>query len=270
MGKVGSKDGTAIAFDRLGDGPPVILVDGALCYRDSGPMRPLATLLAPHFSVWTYDRRGRGESGNNPPYSTEREVEDLGALVQAAGGSACVYGVSSGAALALEAASRGLGITRLALYEAPFIVDNSRPPITQEWVAQLNKLVEENRRGDAVKHFMKVVGVPSLLIGLMRLMPVWSKLTAIAHTLPYDISIVNDNQKGKRLTSDRWASAVMPTLVMEGGKSPAWMRKAMKELSGALPNARHRTLEGQTHMVKPKPLSAVLVEFFQTQAVRRV
>ena len=264
MEKVHSNDGTLIAFDRLGNGPPLILVDGALCYRASGPMGPLAALLTPHFTVFTYDRRGRGDSGDKAPYAVEREVEDIEALINAAGGSAFVYGVSSGAALALEATSRGLAIKKLALYEAPFIVDDSRLPITEAYQAQLNDLIASDRRGDAVKLFMKVVGVPGIVIALMRFMPVWSKLTGVAHTLPYDTSIVIDNQKGKPLPAERWASVMIPTLVADGGKSPAWMRRAMQSLGDVLPNAQRRTLEGQTHMVKAIPHASMLVEFFNS------
>ena len=135
MGTLHSSDGTPIAYETAGDGPPVILVDGALCYRASGPSAPLAALLAEHFTVFTYDRRGRGESGDTAPYAVEREVEDIAALIDEAGGSACVYGISSGAALALEAANRGLGIERLVVYEAPFIVDDSRAPLPYDFAA---------------------------------------------------------------------------------------------------------------------------------------
>ncbi len=262
MKKVLSKDGTPIAFDRLGQGPAVILVDGALCYRASGPMGPLAALLAPHFTVFTYDRRGRGDSGDTAPYSVEREVEDIEALIKEAGGSALVYGVSSGAALALEAANHGAAIRKLALYEAPFIVDDSRSPIPDDYLAQLNKLIASDRRADAVRFFMKLVGVPAIFIVLMRFMPAWSKLKAIAHTLPYDITIVQDNQKGKPLPAKRWASVTVPTLVVDGGKSPPWMRLAMRALADVLPNPKRRTLDGQTHMVNPKVLAPALVEFF--------
>ena len=262
MNKVLSKDGTTIAFDWSGKGPPVILVDGALCYRASGPMGPLAALLAEKFTVFTYDRRGRGESGNTMPYAVEREVEDIEALIKEAGGSAYVYGISSGAALALEAANHGLPIKKLALYEAPFIVDDSRPPIAPDFVAQLNALISADRRGDAVKLFMKLVGVPGIFIAIMRFMPAWKKLKGIAHTLPYDITIVQDNQRGTPLPDKRWVSVKAPTLVVDGGKSPAWMRNGMRALAAVLPNAKLRTLEGQTHMVKPKALAPVLMEFF--------
>lgn len=262
MKTVRSKDGTLIAFDRLGDGPPIILVDCALCYRASGPMGPLAALLAPHFSVFTYDRRGRGDSGDRAPYALDREVEDIDALITEAGGSALVYGISSGAALALEAASRGLAIRKLALYEAPFIVDDSRPPIPNDFLARLKALTASDRRGDAVRLFLKLVGVPAIFVALMRFMPVWSKLAAVAPTLVYDITILEDNQRGKPLSATRWATVTVPTLVVVGGKSPAWMRHGMHALADVLPNATRHTLDGQTHMVKPKPLAPVLIEFF--------
>jgi pimeloyl-ACP methyl ester carboxylesterase len=153
MQNVLSKDGTPIAFDRTGKGPAIVLVDGALCYRASGPSGPLAALLAAEFTVFTYDRRGRGDSGNLAAYAIEREVEDIEALIHEAGGSAFVYGISSGAALALEAANHGLAIKKLALYEAPFIVDDSRPPIPNDYLAQLNGLISADRRGDAVNSF---------------------------------------------------------------------------------------------------------------------
>jgi pimeloyl-ACP methyl ester carboxylesterase len=262
VGKVISKDGTVIAFDKTGAGPALILVDGALCYRSFGPMGPLVPLLSPHFSVVTYDRRGRGESSDTKPYQVEREVEDIQALIAEVGGSAHVFGISSGAALALEAANRGNGIKKLALYEAPFIVDDTRSPIPEGYLAQLKSLVAADRRGDAVRMFMKLVGVPALFIQLMRFMPAWSKLKTVAHTLPYDITIVQDNQRGKPLPAKQWESVTVSTLVMDGGKSPKWMRHGMRALADAIPTAKLRTLEGQTHMVKPKPLAQALVEFF--------
>ena len=197
-----SKDGTAITFDRIGHGAPVILVDGALCYRGMGQSRQLAELLAAHFTVTTYDRRGRGESGDTPPYAVEREVEDIAALLGEAGGSAYVWGTSSGAVLALEAASRLSGIRKLALYEAPFIVDDSRSTTGDQW-ARIGEAVAAHRRGAAVTVFLQTVGVPSLIIALMRLSPVWPKLKAIAHTLPYDGVIVQDHQMGRPLSGLR-------------------------------------------------------------------
>jgi pimeloyl-ACP methyl ester carboxylesterase len=260
---VHSKDGTTIAFDRIGGGPPLILVDGALCSRAMGPCGPLATLLAAHFTVFTYDRRGRGDSGDNAPYAVEREIEDLQALVDEAGGAVSIWGVSSGAVLALEATSRLIGVTKLALYEAPFIVDASRPTTEEDW-PRIVDAVAGGRRGQAVKFFLKSVGVPAIVVALMPLMPAWSKLKAVAHTLPYDGAIVRENQKGRPLPATRWASVTIPTLVMDGGNSPQWMRHATRALASALPNAKYRTLEGQTHMVKEKAHAPVLVEFFKS------
>ncbi len=263
VGTVLSKDGTAIAFDRIGNGPPVILVDGALCYRGMGQSGQLAELLAPYFTVFTYDRRGRGGSGDTAPYAVEREVEDIAAVLSEAGGTAFVWGMSSGAVLALEAANRLSGIKKLALYEAPFIVDDSRSTTERDWV-RIGDAVAADRRGEAVKLFLKSVGVPAFFIVVMPLIPMWSKLKAIAHTLPYDGVIVRDNQRGKPLQANRWASLTVPALVTDGGKSPAWMRHATQSLAAALPNAQYRTLEGQTHMLKPKAHAPMLVAFFKS------
>jgi pimeloyl-ACP methyl ester carboxylesterase len=201
-GTVPSPDGTAIAFDRIGSGPLVILIDGALCYRRMGPCRQLAECLWPHFTVITYDRRGRGESGDTSPYGIEREVEDIGALLAEAGGTAFVWGTSSGAVLALEAAKRLSGIKKLAMFEPPFIVDHSRPAMTDDW-ARIAQAVAGHRRSDAVKIFLKSVGVPDFFVAVMPLLHMWSKLKAVAHTLPYDGAIVADNQRGKPLPSGR-------------------------------------------------------------------
>jgi pimeloyl-ACP methyl ester carboxylesterase len=260
---VTSADGTPIAYDRIGDGPPLILVDGALCYRGSGPNGALATELADRFTVVTYDRRGRGESGDNVPYAVEREVDDLDALIAEVGGSASVYGISSGAALALEAANRGSSIDRLALYEVPFVVDHSRAPIPAGYVTELGRLVAEDRRGDAVRYFMRRgVGLPAPVVAMMRFMPAWSTLKRLAHTLPYDTALTAELQHGRPLPADRWSSISAPTTVICGGKSPAWMRSAMRELAAVVPGAQHRTLEGQTHVVKPRALAPMLTETF--------
>ena len=263
VGKVFSKDGTAIAFDRIGYGPPVILIDGALCYRGMGQNGQLAELLAPHFTVFTYDRRGRGASGDAVPYAVEREVEDIAALLGEAGGSAFVWGTSSGAVLALEAANRLSGIRKLALYEAPFIVDDTRPTTEDGW-DRISGAVAADRRSDAVKLFLKLVGVPGFVRALMPLMiPIWLKLKAVAHTLPYDGAVVRDNQRGEPLPASQWASVTIPALVMDGGNSPAWMRHANQSLARVLPNARYRTLQGQTHKLRPKAHAPILVEFFR-------
>jgi pimeloyl-ACP methyl ester carboxylesterase len=257
-----SRDGTAIAFQRVGHGPAVILVDGALCYRGLGQSGHLARLLAPHFAVFTYDRRGRGESGDTAPYAVEREIEDIAALLSEAGETAFLWGMSSGAVLALEAAGRLPGLKKVAVYEAPFIVDDSRSTTEEAWI-RIGEAVAAGRRGAAVTLFLQAVEVPRLFTALMRLSPVWSKLKAIAHTLPYDGAIVQDNQRGKPLPAGRWATVTAPTLVMDGEKSRQWMRRGNRALALVLPNAQYRTLAGQTHMLKPEAHAPTLVEFFR-------
>ncbi len=265
-GVVRSQDGTTIAFTRIGEGPPLILVDAALGSRAFGAMVKLAPLLAERFSVYTYDRRGRGASSDSAgPYAVEREVEDLEAVIAEAGGSAFVYGISSGGALALEAAKRISSIRSFAVYEAPFVVDDTYPPMADDYLTELERLVAADRRGDAVKMFLRRVGVPAFVVALMPLLPVWSKLKGTAHTLPYDIAIVEAHQKGAPLRAEEWASVSAPALVIAGSKSPLWMRNGMEALAGALPAAQHRLLERQTHIVKPAALAPVLVEYFANE-----
>ena len=261
METVRSKDGTAIACEREGHGPALVLVDGALCSRAFGPMKALSAALQSRFTVFRYDRRGRGDSGNTAPYSVEREIEDLGAVIAAAG-PAYVCGLSSGAALALETAACGAPVRKLALYEAPFIVDDSEPPLPEDFLARLEQAIAANRPGDAVRLFLTRVGVPSIAVAVMRWFPVWRKLSAAAPTLPYDIRIVSAYQKGKPLPATRWNAVRTETLVMDGSKSPAWIRNGMASLATTLPAAQHRTLAGQTHNVKAAALAPALTEFF--------
>jgi len=270
MAAVTSRDGTSIAYTRIGNGPPLIIVDGALCHRAFGPSAAVANALSDHFTVITYDRRGRGESGNDSPYVVEREVEDIAALIGFTGESVFLLGISSGVALALEAANRGLAIRKLALYEAPFIVDRAREPLADDYLAQLKTMIAEDRRSDALKHFMGAVQVPRIFVFVMSLMPAWSKLKAVAPTLVHDISIVDPFQHGRPLPAGRWKSVTMPTLVMDGGKSPMWMRNAQRALAAVLPNATTRTLPGQTHMVKATVLAPAVVEFFSAPQARNV
>jgi pimeloyl-ACP methyl ester carboxylesterase len=257
-----SADGTEIAYEVSGTGPALVLVDGALCQRSMGPARGLAKELGDRFTVYAYDRRGRGESGPGAsPYAVEREVEDLLAVIEAAGGSAHVFGSSSGAALALEAARRGAPIQRLALYEAPFIVDDTRRANDPRLPEQVEAMVQEGRRGDAVRTFMRTVGVPAPVVALMRLMPVWRRLTSVAHTLPYDLSIVVPFQQGDPLPTGYYADVRPQTLVIVGGKSPAYMRTAQAAIADAAPVGRLETLAGQTHIVKPKVVAPALKRF---------
>jgi pimeloyl-ACP methyl ester carboxylesterase len=258
-----SADGTLLAYESRGEGPPLILVDGALCSRAVGPSAKLAQALAARFTVITYDRRGRGESGHgSAPYAAEREIEDIAALIADNGGAAFVCGVSSGAVLALDAAAAGLPITGLAAYEPPFIVDGSRAPMPADYAETLNALLASDRRGDAVRLFMRNVGMPAALASLMRLSPVWRKLKRVAHTLPYDAAIMGDTQSGRPLPAERWLDAEVKTVVIVGGKSPEFFHNGTRMLVGQLPSAEHRVLPGQTHMVKAKALAPLLIECF--------
>src|SRR5216117_2356934 len=262
MKQVRSRDGTTIAYDRLGEGgegPPVILVDGAFCSRSFGPMPKLAPLLARSFTVFMYDRRGRGDSGDTAPYAVEREIDDLDALIREAGGSAFVYAMSSGAALALEAAASRLNITKLALYEPPFMVGTPAhlPPADHQ--AQLVRLIAEGRRGDAVKYYMKdIIGMPGLLVTVFRFLPMWPKLKAAAPSLPYDSAVMGDFS----LPASRAALLKLPTLVISGDKSMPVLRQAAQRLAEVIPGAQLRTLVGQTHNVAAGTMAPVLTEFF--------
>ncbi len=257
-----SRDGTPIAFDRSGIGPAIVLVGGALADRSA--TAPLTPLLAPHLTVFAFDRRGRGDSGDTAPYAVEREVEDIEALITAAGGNAFVLGHSSGAVLALETA-RTLPdrIPKLAVYEPPFIVDDSRSPLPEDYVARLTRLVSEGRRGDAVEYFLTSgPGVPAEAVAEMRNAPFWPSMEAVAHTLAYDGIVMGDTMRGSPAPLERWSSLTVPTLVMDGGASPAWQHNAVSALVAALPDARHLTLEGQDHGPDPEALAPALVEFF--------
>jgi len=260
--QVTSKDGTRIAVDRYGSGPAIILVDGAMCSRAFGPMPALAKTLASQFTVYHYDRRGRGDSGDGFAWDIQREIEDLDAVIQLAGRSAMVFGTSSGAALSVEAARQLRGIRRLALYEAPYVVDNTHEPLPPTFIADMKALLAANRRSDVVKKFMRYVGTPSIAVFVMSLLPFWKKFTKIAHTLPYDVQIIAPHHVGRPFPEGKWSAITIPTLVMAGGKSPAYMQNAMRALADALPNSVHQTLAGQTHMVKTDVISPVLQSFF--------
>ena len=258
MSQVRSKDGTPIAYTRSGSGPALILVDGALCSRAFGPSPKLAPLLAQHFTVFAYDRRGRGQSGDTQPYSPAREVEDIAALIQEAGGSACLLGLSSGGALALQAAAGDLGIDKVVAYEPPY-VDDSGQRGGDGYERQLTGLIANGNRGGAVKYFMKdMVGAPAPFVVLMRLMPwIWRKLEAVAHTLPYDAALMTDF----RIPRARLASIGVPALVMNGAKTDPRLKEAARAIAAAIPGAQHVELSGQTHNVKPDVLTPAVVEF---------
>jgi pimeloyl-ACP methyl ester carboxylesterase len=263
MDLVTSADGTRIAYERAGSGPALILVDGALCRRAFGPMSKLAALLSRRFTVITYDRRGRGDSGNAGSYAVAREVEDLAALIQVAGGSAGLFGASSGGALALEAVASGLPVSRLAAYEPPFVAEGTSTP-QPDHVAKLRRLVEDERRGDAVHYFMRdMVGAPAPVVVMMRVMvPVWSKLKAVAHTLPHDAIIMGN----WTVPVERAALVRVPTLVMNGGKTDPRLQRSSEALAGAIAGAEYRVLAGQTHNASATALAPALEQFFAASA----
>lgn len=258
MTTVISKDGTKIAFDKVGTGPAVVLVSGALSSRASGPFK-LAELLASQFTVYSYDRRGRNESSDTLPYAVQREVEDLEAIIDDAGGSAYVYGHSSGAALALESTlTLGKKITKLALYEAPYNADENALKSWKDFGMQLDELLAAGHRGGAVALFLKLIGMPDEQVLAMRETPVWSMFESIAPTLAYDNAVVG--QEG--IPTNRAAAIAVPTLVLYGGASYPFMKVVAEALSKAIPHAELRALEGQNHNPKSELLAPVLLEFF--------
>ncbi|WP_026876732.1 alpha/beta fold hydrolase [Jiangella gansuensis] len=255
MERIESKDGTQIAFDQLGEGPPIIVVAGAAC--DRGVDAALAGALARHFTVLNYDRRGRGDSGDTQPYAVAREVEDLHALLEAAGGSAGVLGLSSGAALAAEAAASGLPVTRLVMWEPPFSVDPDGPRRAAEYTGRLDELLGVDDRDGALAHFMRQVGMPDQAIDGMRHSPYWQAGLSLAPTLAYDAAIMGDST----VPADRFGRIAVPTLVLAGSRSPAFLIGAARRAAAAVPGAGFDVLDGQDHNVAPEAITPVVAEF---------
>jgi pimeloyl-ACP methyl ester carboxylesterase len=259
-GRAISADGTGIAFDRSGAGPAIILVHGAFTGKAHPILSDVALALARWFTVFNYDRRGRGDSGDTPPYGAEREVEDLAALVEIAGGSAMVFGGSSGAGLALQATAQNPAISKVAVWEPPYHVDDSAPKLPHDFAEWLAALVRNGRRADAVELFMVgAAAAPAEAVAAMRLQPSWSDCEALAHTLAYEAAIMGP---GNALPAERLAAIAQPTLVLTGGNSPAWMTNAGAAVARTIPGAVHRVLEGQTHSVSPASLAPELLVFF--------
>jgi pimeloyl-ACP methyl ester carboxylesterase len=260
MKHVHTADGTTIAYEQMGTGPAVILVDRALGYQALGFMAPLATALSSHFKVITYDRRGRGESTDTQPFALEREIEDIEALINAVGGEAYLYGISSGAALALEATiTLGDKVKKLALYEAPYDSDEARRQAFRTYRKQLAEVLAEGRQGDALALFMLFVGMPPDHLEGARKQPLWPVWEAVAHTLPYDAAALGEDGS---VPIEKAARVTVPTLVTDGSASFSFMHTTAEALAQALPNGEHRTLDGQTHEVEAHVLAPVLVEFF--------
>jgi pimeloyl-ACP methyl ester carboxylesterase len=256
METVTSRDGTTLAYDRLGEGPPVVLVCGGSTDRMANA--GLAAELAARHTVYNFDRRGRGDSGDTPPYAIGREVEDITAVIEASGGAACLYGTSSGAALAMHAAAGGAPVTRLAMWEPPYSV-NGRPDLPDDTASVYRGFVESGRRGDAAEYFMaKVVGLPPEFVANARQAPWWAQQEALAHTLAYDATVMGDYT----LPTDIARSVAVPTLIIDGGASFGFMGETADALATLIPNAQRATLEGQQHNVDPAVLAPVLSRFF--------
>ncbi|MFI9557803.1 alpha/beta fold hydrolase [Nonomuraea endophytica] len=257
MSTVRSQDGTTIAYDRIGEGPALVIIGGGGA-TDRSVNAPLAGLLADSFTVYNYDRRGSGESGDTEPFTVERVYQDLDAVIREAGGQAYVFGSSGGGIIGLEAVLNGLPITRLAIWEAPYIVDDSRPPVPADYLDRLIALREQGRRGDMVELFLTAaVGLPAEFVTPMRGMPMWPGMEKAAHTLIYDAMVVGDFS----LSAERMAGVAIPALVLDGGTLP-WATNSAEALAAALPAARRETLAGQPHNVDAAALAPALRAFF--------
>lgn len=258
MPEITSQDGTTIAYETVGAGRPVILVDGALCFRDSGPMRPIADALAAHGTVFLYDRRGRGASGDTLPFSLTREIEDIDALVAEAGGSAAAFGMSSGGGLLLNAAAQ-LGperLSRIAVYEPPYLPEPAIPAAA-DYTTALTAALREGRREDAITLFLRRVGVPDEGVAGMRLSPGWPAMLALAPTLAYDDAAMGDSRVPTQLAQ----SARMPVLALAGEATPDFLRFGAEGVAAAVPDGRFELLPGQTHDVSAAALVSPLTSF---------
>jgi pimeloyl-ACP methyl ester carboxylesterase len=255
MNTARSADGTQIAYEVSGTGPAVVLIDAASGYRDFNSLRPLADLLAKEgFTAYTYDRRGRGLSTDTQPYAVEREIEDLAAVIEAAGGEVMIYGWSSGALLAIRAAGSGLPITKVGLFEPPMGADTGKEA-DAEVFAQLKSLIAAGRRGEAVDLFHITIGVPPEIIEQME--PTKPLLEAIAHTYPYDWEIAMTT------TFDHVKAVPHATLVMDSAATGEEMNSGVEQVVKSLPNGVHRRFEAGWHGVPPEQMAPVLAEFYR-------
>jgi pimeloyl-ACP methyl ester carboxylesterase len=261
-----SKDGTIIAYEQTGTGPVVILVSAALADRTAS--RRLARALSDRFTVINYDRRDRGSSGDTQPYAIEREIEDASAVIDAKGGSAYLFGSSSGSVLALDATTQlGPKVKKLYMYEPPFIVDSSRPAMPPTLASEIEQQVAQGNRNDAVKlFFTKGMGIPPIAVALMRfLMPGWSKMCGMAQTIPYDLAILDGTQSGQALPAGRWKSATAPVKVAVGARSEPFFHNGAKALAQMLPSASFESIHGLNHgalLLAPAALGKDIQQFF--------
>ncbi len=251
-----SRDGTSLAYESAGRGSTIVLVSGAM--STGATVAPLAAPLSERFRVVVYDRRGRGASGGTAPYAVEREVEDLAALIEAMGGEAALYGVSSGGALALRAAASGLAVRHVAVYETPYAMSDEDLAERARYTERLTAALAEGRRGDAVELFLRLTGLDEGVIQGARQSPMWAGMESMAPSLAHDDAVMGDGSVPRELLS----SIRVPVLSIAGDASPAWMREAARAIAESVPRGTYRTLEGQTHMVEPDVLAPVLAEFF--------
>ncbi|MFD0674399.1 alpha/beta fold hydrolase [Cohnella sp. GCM10027633] len=258
MNTTKSKDGTTLAYDVYGSGPALLYITGASCFRSFKPIVQDAKVLAGSFTVYNYDRRGRGDSGNTLPYSLEREIEDIEAMIDAAGGTAYVYGHSSGAVLALEAALRlGGKVRKVALYDASYVHDEQERTEYRRLSLAVHKLLDAGDNAEAMRTFLKGIGMPRAFVWLLPLIPGWRKMKALAPTLAYDIALTQD-----LAPVDRAAALAVPALIGVGEKSPAGLQDVARQLAEAIPGAKYARLTGQNHMVSAKKLLPLLSDFF--------
>lgn len=249
-----SQDGTKIAFEKVGRGPALIIVGGALSQRNGG--KPLAGKLSDRFTVYTYDRRGRGDSGDTKPYGVEREIEDLGALIEQAGNKAYLYGVSSGAALALQAAAK-LGpakVTKLAVYEPPYGQDERS---FNEQKERVNRLVQTGKPGDAAEYFLSAIGMPPPALEQLKRSPEWEGMKKVDFTLVYDYAVLGDGSVPEAVQQ-----ISIPTLVLDGEKTLDFIHPTADRLAQLIPNAQRKTIPGQSHQAAPDVVAPLLSEFF--------
>ena len=258
-----SADGTVIAFTAWGEGEPLIIIDGATAYPAINPTNEeMGRLLSDEFRTYAYDRRGRGQSTDTAPYAVEREIEDLAAVIEVAGAPATVFGWSSGAVLALDAAAAGLPITRLALFEPPFVVDDSRPPLPADYVERLDAAVAGGRPADAVELFMTAsVGMPAEAVDGIRQIDFWRVVEAVAPTIAYDGRIMGTTMSGGPLPRQRWAAVAVPTLVMHGTGTFPFIIAGTRALAGLLPTATLQAVKGEQHSAPAGVLASALRDF---------
>jgi len=253
-----SKDGTILAYDVYGTGKPLIYITGASCFRNFKPIVDDAKLFANEFRVYNYDRRGRGDSGDTPPYAMEREIEDIEAIIDAAGGKAFLFGHSSGGVLALEAASKlGTKVEKIVIYDPPYVHTEIEKAKYQTLADTVSSLLAKGENKRAMKVFLSGIGMPKLFVWLLPIFPGWKTMHSLAPTLTYDIELTKDFPP-----LDRFKHIETPVIVLVGEKSPESMHAIGSQIAAAIPHAVFEKIVGQDHMVSAKVLLPKLTKFF--------